>query len=60
MVLRGVSMDDMNKAYLEAIVTTLNSIEVHGKDNLSKLLGCINALESILAEQEDGEKVNNG
>lgn len=46
----------MNKAYLEAIVNTLNSIEVHGKDNLSKLLGCINALESILAEQEDGEK----
>lgn len=53
-------MGDLNKAYLEAIVTTLNSIEVHGKDNLSKLLGCINALESILAEQEDGEKVNNG
>ena len=53
-------MDDLNKAYLGAIVTTLNSIEVHGKDNLSKLLGCINALESILAEQEDGEKVNNG
>lgn len=39
-----------------AIINTLNSIDVKGKDNLDKLLGCILALEKILAEQE----INNG
>lgn len=38
---------------LSAILLTLETIEVHGKDNLSKLLGCINALESILSEHTE-------
>lgn len=53
-------MDNSN--LIATIISTLDSIEVHGKDNLSKLLGCINALESILStgntEAEDGEKLN--
>lgn len=35
---------------LEKIISTLNSIEVHGKDNLDKLLGCIMVLEDLEAE----------
>lgn len=32
---------------LQQVIYTLNTIPVSGKDNLDKLLGCINALESI-------------
>lgn len=50
---------------LEYIIRTLESIEVHGKDNLSKMLGCINALEELQnqmqpkAETETEEEVVN-
>lgn len=37
---------------LQMVVTTLNAVEVKGKDNLSKLLGCINVLESIINMEE--------
>lgn len=55
----------MDKVIIQVVVSTLEDIEVHGKDNLSKLLGCINALENILnaeapKEHKDGEEVNNG
>lgn len=29
------------------VLSTLNSVEVRGKDNLDKLLGSINALETV-------------
>ena len=29
------------------LIVTLNSIEVHGKENLDKLLGCILTLEQM-------------
>lgn len=47
---------------LSVIVSTLEDIEVHGSDNMSKLLGCINALTQIInqPEDKDGEEVNNG
>lgn len=45
---------------LQMIVATLNEIEVKGTDNMSKLLGCINALEQIINQPKDGEKVENG
>lgn len=48
-----------NTEILPTIILTLESIEVHGSDNMSKLLGCINALTQII-NQEDGEEVNNG
>ena len=30
------------------IIATLQTVEVHGKTNMSRMLGCINALEQIL------------
>jgi hypothetical protein len=37
---------------LDAILLTLNSIEVKGRDNLDKLLGVILAIEAIKKAQE--------
>lgn len=46
---------------IKAIILTLESIEVHGSENMSKLLGCINALNQLINESEkDGEQVDNG
>lgn len=47
---------------LKAVVSTLECIEVHGSENMSKLLGCINALTEIINQpkDEDGEEVNHG
>lgn len=51
----------MGTTLLQKIVLTLEDVEVHGSDNLSKLLGCINALNQIINQpKEDGEEVNNG
>lgn len=53
-------MDNSN--LIATIISTLDSVEIHGKDNMSKLLGCINALESILSQEnteaEDGGEIN--
>lgn len=45
---------------IRAVIETLNAIEVKGSDNMSKLLGCINALTEIInqPQDEDGEKLN--
>lgn len=32
---------------IRMVISTLNQVEVKGKDNLDKLLGCINALEDV-------------
>ena len=32
---------------LEKVIATLNAIEVHGKDNIDMLLGCILTLEQL-------------
>ena len=37
---------------LQAIVLTLEDIEVHGSENMSKLLGCIQALNEFINQQE--------
>lgn len=37
----------MDLQLLRNIINTLNDIEVKGSVNMDKLLGCINALESI-------------
>ena len=42
---------NMNKT-IEQLVATLNLIEVHGKENLDMLLGCILTLEQM---KKDGE-----
>ena len=44
---------------IRAVISTLNDIEIKGKDNLDKLLGSINALETvaqILEEQQSKEE----
>lgn len=33
---------------IKAVISTLDEVEVKGKDNLDRLLGSINALESVL------------
>ena len=40
------------KGKIEQLIATLNLIEVHGKENLDMLLGCILTLEQI---KKDGE-----
>ena len=41
---------------LYAIKKTLNEIEVHGSENLDRLLGCMQMLETVLEEKDDGEQ----
>ena len=45
-----MSEDLKNK--LKALLFTLNSIEVHGKQNLDMLLGCVLTLQSLIKEDE--------
>ena len=37
------------------VINTLNTIEVKGKDNLDKLLGCIMALEAMREAEKNEE-----
>ena len=37
---------------IRIVISTLNEVEVKGKDNLDKLLGSINALESVVQIME--------
>ncbi|MBQ8797237.1 MAG: hypothetical protein IJZ56_03465 [Oscillospiraceae bacterium] len=56
----------MDLILIKMVISTLNGVEVKGKDNLDKLLGCINALESMVqvAEaqppQKPEQEVSNG
>ena len=45
-----------NQNIIPAVIKTLETISVSGKENMSKLLGCIQALESLLAEPEKEEQ----
>lgn len=45
---------------LEDIIRTLNSIEVHGKENMDKLLGVILALEAMQQAQSNPSKKEEG
>lgn len=48
-------MNDKQKAIIQTVINTLNSIEVSGKQNLDYLLGCIIVLEQLdNAEVDDG------
>jgi hypothetical protein len=44
----------MDSTMIRIIISTLNDVEVRGRENLDKLLGCINALESV-AQSLDAE-----
>lgn len=41
--------------FLITLINTLNNIEVHGEDNLDRLLSCIIAAKQKLHELEGGE-----
>lgn len=45
---------------LETIVLTLEDIEVKGSGNMSKLLGCIQALKEIINQQESAPNEEDG
>ena len=45
---------------LQTIVLTLEDIEVHGSENMSKLLGCIQALNQIIADNNAAETTESG
>ena len=47
---------EISENLIKNIICTLNQIDVHGKDNLDKLLGCIMVLERALAEATNQEK----
>ena len=49
----------MDTMLIKVVISTLNDVEVRGKDNLDRLLGCINALESLVlaAESPSGSHV---
>lgn len=41
-----------NTRIVRAVISTLNTVEVKGKENLDKMLGCINALEQVAKNVE--------
>lgn len=48
--------DTMSKeaeATILAVINTLNNVEVHGKNNLDMVLGCILSLEKLCKDGED-------
>lgn len=46
----------MNVTLLKMVISTLEGVEVKGKDNLDRLLGCINALEAVVQAEEADQK----
>lgn len=40
------------KDKLKAVMEVLETLEVHGKDNLRRLLACMNSLESIIQQMQ--------
>lgn len=49
---------NMNET-IEQLIATLNLIEVHGKENLDMLLGCILTLEQMKKDGEvDGRQID--
>lgn len=43
---------EMTKEEIQKMITTLESIEVHGRANLDRLLACIMFLDGKLKEEE--------
>lgn len=43
---------------IQFVINTLNTVRVSGKEDLQKVLGCILALESLIKDTEEKEKVN--
>lgn len=45
--------------YIKRLIATLDTIEVRGKENLDRLLGCIQLLEKIKTTIEEAAKDEN-
>lgn len=43
---------------IQLVISTLNDVEVKGKDNLDKLLGCILTLECIVSQPKEKDTSN--
>ena len=52
----------MDTTIIKMVINTLNTIEVKGKDNMSALLGSIEALESFdrMAQAAEKQEVSDG
>lgn len=48
-------MDDI-KATIARVIYTLGQVDVRGKDNMDKMLGCIQALERLAAQLDTAGK----
>ncbi len=46
-------MTENERATVQAVIHTLDSLTVTGRENMSKLLGCIGALEELLEIKEE-------
>lgn len=46
----------MDKNTIMALISTLNGIEVRGKANMDRLLGCIVTLEDALRELSESQE----
>lgn len=44
------------KDKVKAVLQVLETLEVHGKDNLRRLLACMNSLEDVMVELSKDEK----
>lgn len=44
----------MDREKLAAVIVALNKVEVHGKDDLARMLGCIQQLEALYAQVSEG------
>ncbi len=43
----------MDKTRLAAVIVTMGKIEVRGKDNMMKLMACMDELERLMREQQE-------
>ena len=46
----------MNVTLLKMVISTLDGVEVKGKGNLDRILGCINALEAVVQAEEAAQE----
>ena len=53
-------MKESSRKTIEAVLKTLDSVTVHGKNNMDMVLGCILALEKILREEDEPDAVLDG
>ena len=48
----------MDKKRLAAVIVTLGKVEVRGKENLERLLACMDELERMMREMNEEDKAD--